>query len=103
MYEADPLCQHGLDESELKRAKAKIVGHKKIARQDLGSYAKTTALDERYGLGYANCDTEDNARNTIVERGTCEMSIFGNDAQRRRRTEILRCQSISDYTSCIHE
>ncbi|MBI4663042.1 MAG: insulinase family protein [Verrucomicrobia bacterium] len=59
LIEAKQLGEEGLTESELKRAKAKIVGHKKIARQDLGSYAMTTALDELYGLGYANCDTED--------------------------------------------
>ena len=41
------------------RAKAKIIGQKKIARQDLGGLAMTTALDELYGLGYANTDAED--------------------------------------------
>lgn len=59
LKEAEQLRKDGLLESELTRAKAKIVGHKKIARQDLGSYALTTALDELYGLGYANCDSED--------------------------------------------
>ena len=57
--EAEELRNHGLTEEELKRAKAKIIGQKKIARQDLGGYAMSTALDELYGLGYQHTDTED--------------------------------------------
>lgn len=53
------LREHGLTASEIKRAKAKLLGQKKIARQDLGGYAVATALDELYGLGYQNCDQED--------------------------------------------
>ena len=53
------LREHGLTAEELKRAKAKLLGQKKIARQDLGGYAVATALDELYGLGYQNCDQED--------------------------------------------
>jgi zinc protease len=53
------LRADGLTEEELKRAKAKLLGQKKIARQDLGGYAVATALDELYGLGYNNCDQED--------------------------------------------
>ena len=49
----------GLTADELKRAKAKIIGQKKIARQDLGGLAMATALDELYGLGYAHNDRED--------------------------------------------
>lgn len=59
LKEAESLRVDGLTESELKRAKAKLIGQKKIARQDLGAYALTTALDELYGLGYMNCDSED--------------------------------------------
>jgi len=59
LKEAESLRIEGLTEAELKRAKAKVVGQKKIARQDLGSYAMTTALDELYGLGYGHCDSED--------------------------------------------
>jgi zinc protease len=59
LSEAELLRTEGLDEEELKRAKAKIIGQKKIARQDLGNLATTTALEELYGLGYANIDTED--------------------------------------------
>jgi zinc protease len=53
------LRESGLTEDEIKRAKAKLLGQKKIARQDLGGYAVATALDELYGLGYENCDRED--------------------------------------------
>jgi zinc protease len=48
-----------LSEEELKRAKAKIIGQKKIARQELGGLAMVTALDELYGLGYDYADKED--------------------------------------------
>lgn len=59
LKEAALLVKDGLTPEELKRAKAKIVGQKKIARQELGGYASATALDELYGLGYANNETED--------------------------------------------
>jgi len=59
LREAELLRAEGLTEAELKRAKAKIIGQKKIARQDLGSLASTTALDELYGLGYGRIDEED--------------------------------------------
>lgn len=57
--EAEALVREGLTPEELARAKAKIVGQRKIARQDLGGYAMATALDELYGLGFANYDQED--------------------------------------------
>jgi zinc protease len=59
LKEAESLRVGGLTETELQRAKAKLIGQKKIARQDLGAYAMTTALDELYGLGYQSCDSED--------------------------------------------
>jgi zinc protease len=59
LKEAELLRNKGLTEDELKRAQAKVVGQRKIARQDLGHLATTTALDELYGLGYANGDQED--------------------------------------------
>jgi zinc protease len=59
LKEAESLRVGGLTETELQRAKAKLIGQKKIARQDLGAYAMTTALDELYGLGYGSCDAED--------------------------------------------
>ena len=59
LNEAELLRAEGLTDEELKRAKAKVIGQRKIARQDLGGFAMTTALDELYGLGYAHSDTDD--------------------------------------------
>jgi zinc protease len=59
LEEARLLCESGLTEPELKRAKAKVVGQKKISRQDIGSVAMSSALDELYGLGFAHSDKED--------------------------------------------
>jgi len=59
LKEAEALRTEGLTDEELKRAKAKVVGQKKISRQDLGTFAMNSALDEIYGLGYAHTDVED--------------------------------------------
>jgi zinc protease len=59
LAEAELLRTEGVTAAELQRAKAKLLGQKKIARQDLGGLAMHTALDELYGLGYANFDAED--------------------------------------------
>ena len=59
LKEAAELRAHGLTAEELKRSKAKVVGQKKIARQDLGGYAMASALDELYGLGFRHADSED--------------------------------------------
>lgn len=59
LKEAEELRARGLTEEELKRSKAKVIGQKKISRQDLGGYAMSTALDELYGLGYEHTDSED--------------------------------------------
>ena len=59
LKEARTLCESGLTAEELQRAKAKIIGQKKIARQDLGSWAATAALDELYGLGFDHSDGDD--------------------------------------------
>jgi zinc protease len=59
LKEAELLRAEGLTAEELKRAKAKVIGQKKIARQDLGGFAMATALDELYGLGYQYTDAED--------------------------------------------
>ena len=59
LKEAQVLRQDGLTPEELKRAKAKIIGQKKIARQDIGHWAMTAALDELYGLGYDYSDHDD--------------------------------------------
>lgn len=67
LAEAAKLREDGLTEVELARCKAKIVGQKKIARQDLGGYAMASALDELYGLGYDRSDGDD-ARYEAVTR-----------------------------------
>ncbi len=59
LAEAAKLAEEGLSEEELARCKAKIVGHKKIARHDLGSHAMAAALDELYGLGFDRADKDD--------------------------------------------
>ena len=67
------LRESGLTEEEIKRAKAKLLGQKKIARQDLGGYAVATALDELYGLGYENCDREDSLYEAVTREETQEV------------------------------
>ena len=57
--EIELLCREGLTAEELKRAKAKVVGQKKIARQDLGGMAMVSALDELYGFGYHRWEEEE--------------------------------------------
>ena len=59
LREAMLLRNEGLTADELKRAKAKIIGQKKISRQDLGHLASATALDELYGLGYGRAELDD--------------------------------------------
>ena len=59
LAEAKLLRSEALTAEEPQRAKAKVVGQRKIARQGVGSFATTTALDELYGLGYAHTHTED--------------------------------------------
>jgi zinc protease len=66
LKEIGTLRESGLTAEELKRAKAKLLGQKKIARQDLGGYAVATALDELYGLGYQNCDLEDSLYEAVT-------------------------------------
>jgi zinc protease len=59
LKEAGLLRTEGFTEEELIRCKAKMIGQKKIARQDLGGLALAVALDELYGVGYQNIDIED--------------------------------------------
>ena len=59
LKEAELLRTEGLTAEELKRAKAKIIGGKKIARADLGHLATTSALDELYGIGWQRSELDD--------------------------------------------
>ncbi|MBR90987.1 MAG: hypothetical protein CMO66_06960 [Verrucomicrobiales bacterium] len=68
LSEAGKLRDEGLTEEELARAKAKVIGQKKIARQDLGGLATTKGLDELYGLGH-DAGEQDDARYEAVTLG----------------------------------
>ena len=59
MEEVRALRESGLTPDELARSKAKIIGHKKIAHQNLGSLASAVALDELFGLGFRHVDEEE--------------------------------------------
>ena len=63
--EASVLQKSGLSVEELKRAKAKVIGQRKIARQELGSFAMSNALDELYGLGFNKHEKEDELFNAV--------------------------------------
>lgn len=57
--QAAALARDGLTAEELSRAKAKVIGQRKIARQDLGGVALASALDELYGLGFDYAQSEE--------------------------------------------
>lgn len=59
MAEALKLAQEGFTAEELQRAKNKVIGARKIGRQDLGGLAMTAGLDELYGLGYDSSDADE--------------------------------------------
>lgn len=59
LAEAAKLAADGLTEEELRRSKNKIIGQKKISRQDPGHFAMNTMLNELYGQGYKFIDEED--------------------------------------------
>jgi zinc protease len=71
LHEAQALATEGVTADELARAKAKLIGQRKIARQDLGNLAATVALDELYGLGYANFETEDAQYEAVTAEAVC--------------------------------
>jgi zinc protease len=66
LNQAKRLAKEGLTEEELRRAKAKMIGHKKIARQDLGSVAFATCMDELLGLGYNHHAKEDDRVESVT-------------------------------------
>jgi len=55
------IKSEGITQQELDRSKAKMLGQKQIARQDLGHLAMASALDELYGLGFQHPLEEDAA------------------------------------------
>ncbi len=66
LKEAELLRTEGLTAEELRRAKAKIIGGKKISRADLGHLASTTALDELYGIGWQRSELDDAKYETVT-------------------------------------
>jgi zinc protease len=56
----------GLTADELDRAKASIIGQRKVALQDNGGLAMTAGLDELYGLGYKNFQTTDDKYRAVT-------------------------------------
>ncbi len=83
LAECETLRASGLSNEELARAKAKVIGHNKIARQELGSVATHHCLDELYGLGYEHHDHED----ALYEAVTAEQII----AAARKHLDAKRC------------
>jgi zinc protease len=59
LSEAAKLSEKGLSEEELERAKSKMIGQRKISRQDLGGLAMASGLDELYGLGYDSSEEDE--------------------------------------------
>ena len=51
LAEVKTIAKEGLTEKEVKRAKAKILGAQKMARQSNGNFAQMVAIDTLYGLG----------------------------------------------------
>ena len=90
LQEAELLRHDGLTAAELKRAKAKIIGQKKIARQDLGGLALTTALDELYGLGFAHSETDDARYEAVTLE---EVKAVAAKVLKSRRPGDCRCQA----------
>ena len=64
--ELTKLKTTGLSTDELDRAKASIIGQRKVAMQDNGSLALTVGLDELYGLGYKNFQTADDKYRAVT-------------------------------------
>ena len=79
--QAKHLAKEGLTEDELRRAKAKLTGQKKIARQDLGTVAFATCMDELLGLGYNYHAEEDSRIESVTLDKAREVAAryFGTD------------------------
>lgn len=103
LAEIHRLLQSGITDDELERAKAKILGQKKIGAQNLGSLAMAAALDELYNLGFDNYHKEiesyrsvshkdvKEAADTIFSGKPYALSIVSPEAPGREHTAI-------DYT-----
>ena len=81
LNQAKHLAKDGLTEDELRRAKAKLTGQKKIARQDLGTVAFATCMDELLGLGFNYHAEEDSRTDSVTLDQVQEVAAryFGTD------------------------
>ena len=69
LSQASQLAVDGLTQEELSRAKAKLSGQKKISRQELGSVAFNSCMDELLGLGFNHSiDEEERIENITLEQ-----------------------------------
>ena len=67
--QAKALSLEGLTKEELHRAKAKLLGQRKIARQELGSVAFNACMDELLGLGFNHSiDEEERIKNITLDQ-----------------------------------
>jgi predicted Zn-dependent peptidase len=86
------LRTEGLTAEELKRAKAKIIGQKKIARQDLGTSRTSTALDELYGLGWQRAESDDAKYEAVtLEQVKAAAQKYLKPDHREARMTRFRC------------
>ncbi|MCH2372519.1 MAG: hypothetical protein MK324_18665, partial [Pirellulales bacterium] len=79
--QAKRLAKEGLTAEEINRAKAKLSGHKKIARQELGQVTFSACMDELLGLGFKHSDEEEARveRVTLDEVKEVANRYFGTD------------------------
>jgi len=83
LKEIGQLRDGGLTADELNRAKAKTIGQRALSRQDCGAQATAAALDELYGLGFRNWETEDAQTEAVtVEQTRAVAQKFFDPAKR---------------------
>ena len=73
--EIEVLRREGLDPEELERARAKVIGHKKLARQDLGSMASVAALDELLGFGFRRWEEDAERYREVTREDVCRACV----------------------------
>ncbi len=85
--EIEALGEGGLAPEELDRARSKVIGQRKIARQDLGAVATDAALDELQGYGYRNWEGEEERYRRV---GCREVAEAAREHFRPERRAIVR-------------